>query len=48
MRLLMVIAFAVSSFFISPRLTRRKSLRALRGDVKDVCRSENVQGVDKV
>jgi len=36
MRLLMVIALAVSLFVMSPRQAQRKSLRALRREVKDM------------
>jgi hypothetical protein len=48
MRLLMVIAFTVSLFVVSPRQTRRKSRRALRGEVKDVRRTDNRQGEGNV
>jgi hypothetical protein len=43
MRFVMVIAFAVSLFAVSPRQAERKSLGALRGEVKDMRKIENVQ-----
>jgi hypothetical protein len=47
-RFVVVIAFAVSLFFVSPRQAQRKSLRALKGEVKDVRKIENVQREENV